>query len=67
MAAPALLAVAQMRSCRDAQSNLDMAERLVARAKERGARLVCLPENCAMFGAEAKGEAVAGRPPRDAR
>ena len=51
-----LAAVVQMTSTTDVERNLSAAEALVARAAERGARLVALPENFAFLRSE--GQAV---------
>ncbi len=49
---PVLAAVVQMTSTAEVERNLATAEALVARAAERGARLVGLPENFAFLRAE---------------
>jgi predicted amidohydrolase len=52
MADTVLAAAVQMTSTADVERNLDAAERLVAAAAERGARLVGLPENFAFLRSE---------------
>ena len=56
MSGRVLAAVVQMTSTTDVERNLSAAEALVARAAERGARLVALPENFAFLRSE--GQAV---------
>ncbi len=50
------VAVVQLCSGRELESNLATIERLCGEARAQGARWVCLPENCAFLGME--GEAV---------
>ena len=51
MTASALVAVGQMTSTKDVDANLAVCETLAARAKARGAALLCLPECFAFLGA----------------
>ena len=53
----ALLAVGQMTSTADVEANLATCAALAKQAKERGAALLCLPENFAFMGA-ADGESL---------
>ena len=53
------MAALQLNSQADVAQNLERAAELVARAAQRGAELVLLPENFAFFGAEAQKRALA--------
>jgi predicted amidohydrolase len=48
----AIVAVGQMTSTSDIETNLAVSQNLVAQARLQGASLVCLPENCAFMSSD---------------